>query len=570
MVDFSTGLLIIGLLAALVWLVLLSARVRELERRLAAGPTAPPVQQPQSQPVQAAGPPPRLDVQDTGFAGVFEQLIGGRVLIWVGGIALVVAAIFLIRYSIELGLITPAMRMIAAGLFGAVLLGLGEWAHASKRLADDKRVSQALVGAGLAVLYATVYGSYLLYEFIGINTASVLMLAITAAALGLSLRHGIGTAALGLIGGFLTPWLVGDPAAGALPLLAYLALLNVAVFAIAWRRNWGWLTAVAVLATFAWTAALLTRPPADAVMAGWFAVGFGIVAAMLRPAGTSLTWVQPISIAALEVTVLVWRQDVGTAGWLAYAVIAIAAVVVTRIKEHPPAVPFLVLVLGVLLIPVRVLFLDETGIVAAAVGMTLLFGLGSLALSIERKSGLWAALAAVGFAAPGLSLRWSGWDLLSDGAWGTVLALLALGPIALVFIRRRQVRTRERLDFLALLPALTAAGLLTLAAVDLVPTSGLSIAWLVLSIALIVSGMVLRDLAVRLAGLIVLTLTVLKLFLIDASGLDNELLRILSFLGLGGSLIVLGWFYGTLLRGERKAPDPAADGLAVTGGARAG
>ena len=556
--DFTTGILVIGLLAALVWLVLLSVRVRDLERRIAGGAaSAQPAAQPAGASTQAADAPSMLGhPQDTGFAGVFEQLIGGRVLIWVGGIALVVAGVFLIRYSIEIGLITPEMRMLAAALFGVALLALGEWAHAAKRLADDKRVSQALVGAGLAVLYASVYGSHILYGFIGLNTASVLMLAITAAALGLSLRHGIGTAALGLIGGFLTPWLVGAPAVGALPLLAYLALLNVAVFAIAWHRKWGWLAGVAVLASFAWTAGLLFGPPDDAVMAGWFAVTLGIVAALLRPAGTSLTWVQPITIAALQVTVLVARQDIGTAGWLAYALIAIGAVVVTRIKEHPPAVPFVVLVLGVLLIPVRVLFFDKSGIATAGIGMTLLFGVGSLVVAMERKSGMWAALSAVGFAAPGLALRWSDPTLLSAGGWGALLALLALGPILLVFIRRRQVKVREKLDFLALLPALTAAGLLTWAALDLVPSNALSIAWLVLSLAFIVGGMVLRDIAVRLAGLILLTLTVLKLFLIDAAELDT-LLRILSFLGLGASLIVLGWFYGTLLRGERKPEAPA-------------
>jgi uncharacterized membrane protein len=74
---------------------------------------------------------------------------------------------------------------------------LANGALSAKRLADDARISQALVGAGLAVLYLTVYGSYLLHEFIGIRTASALMLLITIGALGLSLRHGVGAAAMG-------------------------------------------------------------------------------------------------------------------------------------------------------------------------------------------------------------------------------------------------------------------------------------------------------------------------------------------------------------------------------------
>jgi uncharacterized membrane protein len=94
--------------------------------------------------------------------------------------------------------------------------------------------------------------------------------------------------------------------------------------------------------------------------------------------------------------------------------------------------------------------------------------------------------------------------------------------------------------------------MLALAAVDLVPEDGLSIAWLVLAIAFIAGGMAAKDRALRVAGLVLLTLTVLKLFLIDAAALEG-VLRILSFFGLGASLIVLGRFYGTLLRAERSA-----------------
>jgi uncharacterized membrane protein len=79
----------------------------------------------------------------------------------------------------------------------------------------------------------------------------------------------------------------------------------------------------------------------------------------------------------------------------------------------------------------------------------------------------------------------------------------------------------------------------------------LSIAWLGLAILFIALGMARHDRALRFAGLLLLTLTVLKLFLIDAAALQG-ILRILSFFGLGASLIVLGRFYGTLLRTERK------------------
>ncbi|HEY0325087.1 MAG TPA: DUF2339 domain-containing protein [Allosphingosinicella sp.] len=506
---------------------------------------ATPADMPEEQPRPAVSAP-----LPASFANLFESLIGGSLLIWVGAIALVAAAIFLIRFAIEIGMITPELRMLAAAAFGFVLLALGEGARLTNRWIDDQRISQALVGAGLAVLYATVYGSYFLYGFIGIKTASALMLAITIGALGLSLRHGVGTAALGLIGGFLTPWLVGDPDTNKLLLLAYLALLDAAVFAIAWRRGWGWLSGVAVLASFGWAAWMLFGNAQDAAAAGWFILILALVAAWLPAAGASLPWLQPLAVAAILLAILTARDDIGGTGWLMFGGIGIASLVFARLRGHDPFLPFGVLALGLLLLPIKSVMQDDGWLMAAAVGLTVLFGGGGFALAIERSSRFWAALACAGFAAPVAVMRGVEPTRLDSSGWGLLLVLLAVGPALLIWARSRDGRPHREVDVASLIPATTAAALLAFAAADLVRWDTLSIAWLILSIAFIVAGMALKERTTRVAGLVLLTLTVLKLFLIDAAALEG-ILRILSFFGLGASLIVLGRFYGTLLRAER-------------------
>jgi uncharacterized membrane protein len=79
-----------------------------------------------------------------------------------------------------------------------------------------------------------------------------------------------------------------------------------------------------------------------------------------------------------------------------------------------------------------------------------------------------------------------------------------------------------------------------------------SLAGLVVAIGLILAGMRLPDKALRLAGLALLTATLLKVFLIDASELEG-LYRILSFLGLGIALIGIGRLYGPVLRAESNS-----------------
>jgi uncharacterized membrane protein len=69
------------------------------------------------------------------------------------------------------------------------------------------------------------------------------------------------------------------------------------------------------------------------------------------------------------------------------------------------------------------------------------------------------------------------------------------------------------------------------------------------------------DKALRLAGLILLSATSVKVFLVDAAKLEG-LLRILSFLGLGVALIGIGKLYGAILNAEARRPEDAAEAKA--------
>jgi uncharacterized membrane protein len=69
-----------------------------------------------------------------------------------------------------------------------------------------------------------------------------------------------------------------------------------------------------------------------------------------------------------------------------------------------------------------------------------------------------------------------------------------------------------------------------------------SAAWLVYGAALLAAGIRLRLQVLRWASLAVIALAVGKVFLFDMATLSG-LWRALSFLGLGGSLIALGWAY---------------------------
>jgi uncharacterized membrane protein len=73
-----------------------------------------------------------------------------------------------------------------------------------------------------------------------------------------------------------------------------------------------------------------------------------------------------------------------------------------------------------------------------------------------------------------------------------------------------------------------------------------SAVWLAFGVALLALGVLLRSQPVRFASAAVVTLTVLKVFLIDMHDLTG-IYQGLSFIGLGVVLLAIGWFYQRLL-----------------------
>ncbi len=79
-----------------------------------------------------------------------------------------------------------------------------------------------------------------------------------------------------------------------------------------------------------------------------------------------------------------------------------------------------------------------------------------------------------------------------------------------------------------------------------------SAVWLVSALALFIAGIRLSRQYIRYAGLAVMVLVVLKVFLWDMSGLEG-LYQIGSFLGLGLSLVGIGWLYQRFVQKPKEA-----------------
>lgn len=444
------SLLVILAAAGLVAFLTLSNRlaalrreVAELRDRLAAIDGAAPAAAPA--PARIAAPPPAaVAIPEPAPAIVtptpppvrrrigFEQLVGGKLPIWIGGAALVLAGFFLVRYSIELGLLGPAARTWIAALFGLALVIASEPARRHRLTREDPRIAQALAGAGVASLYGTLYVGAALYHLIGAGAAFGLLIVVTGAALALALRHGPPTAIMALIGGFVAPLVAGIDATGVGPLLVYLALLVAALFGLAIHRGWTWLALAACGGGFLWVNVLIALVSTDTLPGvGAFVLLLAIGATLALPAtGPTRRWLRlaPLVVGFVQLMVLAPALDFGPLAWGFYLVLSAAALLLAIRDETLLPGPAGALLLLLLLLALA-LDRGDPNAPAAALATALLFG----AVGHWRALGdrLWAAIALAATAAPLLLVEIEAHALLPAAGWAALLLVAGIAAASL-------------------------------------------------------------------------------------------------------------------------------------------
>ena len=176
----------------------------------------------------------------------WENLIGVKLFSAIAGIALVIAAIFFLRYSIEHGWLEPPVRVAIGVLVSTALLVVCEM-KAARRY---RVTANALDAAAIAILFATFFAANALWHLIPAAVAFALMALVTAVAVALSIRRdSLFIAVLGLLGGFSTPALLSTGENRPIPLFAYLLLLNIGLAWVAYRKRWPALSTMTVVLT---------------------------------------------------------------------------------------------------------------------------------------------------------------------------------------------------------------------------------------------------------------------------------------------------------------------------------
>lgn len=255
--------------------------------------------------------------------GTFEERIGTSWAVWVGGLALALGGILLVRYSIEQGYFGPGARIAGGAVLAALLVGLGEWLRRTGVAPSIPGLSRPhvpsiLTAAGTMGAFATAYAAHALYGFIGPGAAFILLGAIGIATMMAAAVHGPALAGLGLAGAFVAPMLVSSDAPSPWPVVLYLAVVAASADALARLRQWLWLATLAVGGAVVWGLAFLDAgAPGDM---SWTHAGFVHAAIQLAIAAAVLAIEPHLSIRDQEA-----RPDqVALGALLALTILAVA------------------------------------------------------------------------------------------------------------------------------------------------------------------------------------------------------------------------------------------------------
>ncbi|HNS32502.1 MAG TPA: DUF2339 domain-containing protein [bacterium] len=199
----------------------------------------PKTELPQSQPFSPEKPaePVITGKRDGNWLG-FERLIGERWLVWVGTLVFAAGFAVFLKQAFERGWIDESARTLFGFIAGFLFIGLSEFLNRKKFSA----LSQGLAGLGIIIFYLTIFTAYHFYRMLGVEISFALFFLTAIGGMYIAVRrNSFPTAFLSTAGAFATPMMLVDPGSNIYyepKLFSYLLIVNMGVLYSASLKKW--------------------------------------------------------------------------------------------------------------------------------------------------------------------------------------------------------------------------------------------------------------------------------------------------------------------------------------------
>ena len=201
----------------------LTRRVYELEQRLGLHETI--TRNPRK---------PELATASTSKSEV-ESRIGGQWLNRIGIVAVFVGVSYFLKYAFDNEWVGPAVRVVIGLLSGVAVIFWSEHVRRS----GYAIFSYSLKAVGIGVLYLSLWASSQVYHLVPNGLAFLTMASLTAATVALALWQDAEViAAFAAVGAFITPVALSSGENNAVSIFAYVAILDIGALLLVWNRPW--------------------------------------------------------------------------------------------------------------------------------------------------------------------------------------------------------------------------------------------------------------------------------------------------------------------------------------------
>jgi uncharacterized membrane protein len=509
-----------------------------------------------------------------------------------GAIALMLGAAFGFKYAVDEGIIGPSARVLLGIGLGLGMLAAGEVTFRK----DWSRLSQAVSGGGVAVLYLSVWAAFGRYGLIGPPEAFTGLALVAFAGGFLALRYdAMALAVLSTVGGLANPLFLGGGFEHPIGILAYIVVIDLAVVGLGYFRGWRALDHLALWGTWILFAFYVGgneleeglfgsgNPANDGpfAFATIFFVLFTSLPVIRRAAGAKtsndasdlmLMVVNALAYTTMAYFLLSDEGDIagiaheqwqGPTMLLASGVYAAAGLFLRIRKPDDPLMAPASFGFSLAFLAAWAPVELEPSLVPAAWALQ-----GALCLGLAR-SRVWTGIRLPGLALSamsvvyllGLSGRADFYDvpsvIVSATSFAMVAQIVALGVSAWTLVDAQEDWARATGHALAI-----ATGMLTMLWLTMEVlayfhrihpgTAGeqglqfaLTAVWGLYATALLIAGIVTRSLGARVFGIVVFGITLFKLLFQDVWMLDT-LYRTVVFLGMGAALLACSVMYHRL------------------------
>ena len=172
----------------------------------------------------------------------------GNVPVKIGMLVLLAGVAALLKYASDQGWLNAPIELrlaaIAAGALAGLVFG---WVQRERR----RLFALALQGGAIGILLLTIFAAFKRYELLDPGIAFALSVLLIAGMGVLAVVQNSRTlAVLGILAGFMAPIWLSTGSGNHVALFSYYAVLNAAIFAIAWWRPWRALNLLGFAFTF--------------------------------------------------------------------------------------------------------------------------------------------------------------------------------------------------------------------------------------------------------------------------------------------------------------------------------